>query len=329
VDRDADFGSYGGARVLVFGATGFIGPWLVRMAAQHGAHVVVAGRNAAAAAALREWSGGTLDSLECDVTDDDRVQRTVAAARPHITFNLAGYGVNPDERDDAEAHRVNGRFVGVLCAAVSRWHDTAWSGAALVNAGTQLEYGPITGELREELAPQPTTSYGRSKLQGTLALQECAAASGLVAIAARLFNVYGPGERAGRLLSAMMHAAGAGLDLPLTSGEQLVDFMYVEEVAEGLLRLGLAHGAEPGEIVNLAMGRLISVRAFAELAARQLGMPSERLLFGVLPPRAETLKYDAVSTERLRQLTGWTPVVDADDGIRRTIERQGRGYARN
>jgi nucleoside-diphosphate-sugar epimerase len=329
VRRERGFESYAGVRALVFGGTGFIGAWLVRAVLGHGAQLTVAGRNASAASALREWCGGAFEFLECDVCDDQRVLRTVDAVRPHVTFNLAGYGVNRTERDEGQAYRVNGRFVGVLCGAVSRSRDPAWPGAALVHAGTQLEYGPVGRALREDRVPQPTTTYGRSKLEGTRALQACALSSGLPAFTARLFNVYGPGERPGRLLPSLMRAASEGVALPLTEGEQQADFVYVEDVAEGLLRLGLAHAGEPGEIVNLATGQPTSVREFVERAAHLLGLPADRLLFGALPPRAETLQYDAVSTERLRQRTGWMPAADIDEGIRRTIERRGWVYARS
>ena len=328
---DSGLAAYAGARALVFGGTGFVGPWLVRAALDHGAQITVAGRSASAAAALRDWCGGaTVEFLECDVCDDEVVQRTVQAVRPHVTFNLAGYGVNREERDEAQAYRVNARFPGVLCGAVSGSRDASWAGAALVHAGTQLEYGPLEGDVSED-RPQrePNTMYGRSKLEGTRALQHCARSTGMCAFSARLFNIFGPGEPSGRLLPSLMRAAAQGIDLPLTEGGQSVDFAYVEDVAEGLLRLGLAGSGEPGEVVNLATGRLTQVRSFAEAAARQLGMPRERLLFGALPPRAETSQYTAVSTSRLRQLTGWVPSVHVDEGIRRTIERRGQAYARS
>jgi nucleoside-diphosphate-sugar epimerase len=318
---------YAGVRVLVFGATGFIGAWLARRLLQIGSQLTVAARSANAAARLHSWSGGEVPFMTCDVCNDECVRETVSRVRPHITFNLAGYGVDRTERDEAQAQRVNARFVGVLCEAVAESRDPGWTGAALVHAGTQLEYGPVRGELSEGLVPGPSTLYGKSKLEGTERLQLCAEAHGLPAFTARLFNVYGPGERSGRLLPLLMEAAAKGQALPLTEGEQKADFVYVEDVAEGLLRIGLARGS-PGEVVNLATGKLTSVRAFAERAARLLGLPQDLLRFGALPQRAETLRYNAVSTARLRRLTGWTPPAEIDDGIRRTIERHGWAYAR-
>lgn len=320
--------AYRDARVLIFGATGFIGAWLARRVLEYGGTLTVAARSTAAAASLRNWLGAAFDFVECDVRNDERVVETVARVAPHVTFNLAGYGVDRRERDEAEAHRINGRFPGVLAEAVAAAWNSAWHGAALVHAGTQLEYGPLSGKLREDRPPAPDTLYGRSKLEGTQALARAAQQHGLPSFTARLFNVYGPGERPHRLLPSLRRAAERGEPIPLTSGEQRVDFVHVEDVAEGLMRIALASD-RPGDIVNLASGRLTSVRRFAELAARLMGMPLDRLQFGALPARAETLRYDAVSIRRLRQLTGWSPPADVEAGIRRTLEHHGWAYARN
>jgi nucleoside-diphosphate-sugar epimerase len=135
---------------------------------------------------------------------------------------------------------------------------------------------------------------------------------------ARLFTVYGPGEHAGRLLPSILAAHRSGESLPLTEGLQQRDFTYVEDVAEGLLRLGLA-SVESGEAINLATGHLTTVRQFVESAAGVLGMPADRLLFGSVPVRAEEMAHDPVSIRRLEQRTGWRPPTGIRDGIGRAV----------
>jgi UDP-glucuronate decarboxylase len=107
-------------------------------------------------------------------------------------------------------------------------------------------------------------------------------------------------------------------NLEMTRGEQRRDFTYVGDVADGLLRLGLA-AANPGEVVNLATGRLTPVRAFAETAATVLGLEKTRLQFGKLPTRGEEMKHSDVTIKRLRQLTGWAPRMGISEGIERTL----------
>ena len=122
--------------------------------------------------------------------------------------------------------------------------------------------------------------------------------AGLQALVARLFTVYGPGEHEGRLLPTLLNAARTGQPAELTNGLQQRDFIYVEDVAEGLLRLGLSCGT-PGEVVNLATGHLTTVRECAETAARVLSLSAERLRFGTLPTRAEEMQHDPVTLDRL------------------------------
>jgi nucleoside-diphosphate-sugar epimerase len=138
-------------------------------------------------------------------------------------------------------------------------------------------------------------------------------------VTARLFSVYGPGDASGRLLPAIVEAAHAGTSVRLTPGDQRRDFTYVEDVAEGLLRLGAARplGGDP---VNLSTGSLVSVRVFAEIAAAVLGMSATALDFGVLPVRPDEVAYRSVDVSRLRALTGWTPATSVREGIRRTVE---------
>jgi UDP-glucose 4-epimerase len=116
-----------------------------------------------------------------------------------------------------------------------------------------------------------------------------------------------------------MRVAKSGESLPLTAGGQKRDFTYVDDVAEGLLRLGLTeHGR--GEVVNLATGRLTTVREFAETAARILNLPLERMEFGSIPTRSEEMEHEEVSLARLRRMTGWSPTTNVAEGIRRTLD---------
>jgi nucleoside-diphosphate-sugar epimerase len=107
----------------------------------------------------------------------------------------------------------------------------------------------------------------------------------------------------------------------LTSGEQLRDFAYVEDVAEGLLRLGLAQ-ANPGQIVDLATGQLTSVRRFIEVAAPVLGIPNHCLQFGTIAMPEREKDWDReqvpVAVRQLRRLTGWLPTTGIEQGIRKT-----------
>jgi UDP-glucose 4-epimerase len=102
------------------------------------------------------------------------------------------------------------------------------------------------------------------------------------------------------------------------------DFTYVEDAAEGLLRLGVSQ-AEPGIVVNLATGKLTCVREFIEIAARVMGIPQENLRFGEVPTRVEEMSHEPVTVERLKRTTGFVPPTGIEEGIRRTLENTRKG----
>ncbi len=133
--------------------------------------------------------------------------------------------------------------------------------------------------------------------------------------------VYGVGERPGRLLPTLIAAASDGAPVRLTSGEQRRDFTYVDDAAEGLLRIGMCD-AEPGEVINVATGELTTIRDFVLRAARVLGLRNDQLAFGALPTRLEEMRHDPVNIARLRKLTGWSPATSIEDGVRRTVKHE-------
>jgi nucleoside-diphosphate-sugar epimerase len=261
--------------------------------------------------------------IGADLSSQEAVRDAIAASRPAIVFNLAGYGVDRSERDEKLAGTINSDLPRWIVEALAAPDEHSWDGQRLVHAGSALEYGEISGDLAESSEPNPTTLYGRTKLAGTLAVRRTCEELGVRGITARLFTVYGAGEHPGRLLPTLLEATTHNEPISLSSGAQRRDFTYVEDVAEGLLRLGAVKSARPGEIVNLATGLLTEVKEFATESARVLGIAPQRLHFGALPARAEEMQHDPVSVARLRQLLGWVPATGIADGVRRTHASRG------
>ena len=328
-------GAYRDVRAVVLGASGFIGRWVAHALGARGARLSLVVRDATAAASVFSRYGTIApgnrgDVYECDLRESGSLQALFEAIRPAVTFNLAGYGVDRAERDAETTYLLNAGLLDQLGEAIAGRQDGAWPGQHLVHVGSALEYGSSGGNLDETSQPHATTLYGKSKLAGTLAVARGCSARGIRGLTARLFTVYGPGEHAGRLLPSLVEAARSGEALRLTAGEQKRDFTYIGDVAEGLLRLGLAQVA-PGAIINLATGRLTRVRDFVETAAGILRIPGDRLQFGALPTRAEEMEHAQVTIERLRRSVAWVPPTDIADGIRRTLRfnrEHGKGEIR-
>ncbi len=256
--------------------------------------------------------------LAADLSETGAFARLYRDARPAATFQLAGYGVDPEERDPTLAERLNHKLIEEIADVIAAEPDSDWPGLHLIHAGTAAEYGAVAGPVTEETPEYPVNLYGRTKLAGKQALCKAVEHRGLRATTARLFTVYGPGEHPHRLLPSLLAAARSGGTLDLTAGEQQRDFTYVAEAAEGLVRLGAAVRVPP--VINIATGTLSSVRRFAETAAEVLGLRPGQLHFGALATRPDEAPHGPVSIARLEALVNWRPTTMVRQGIAQTAK---------
>lgn len=319
------FEAYRGVDALVLGGGGFIGTWVAATLARAGARVTVSARDREAATAALALHGVRCEVRAFDLAHLGEAARLLAALRPAIVFNLVGYGVDPRERDEALAARLNTELVAELAEHVQV--QAGWRGQALVHAGSALEFGVQDGDFAEAWNCQPTTTYGRTKLAGSEALRHTSLRRGIKAVSARLFTVYGPGEHPERLLPTLLRSRSSGEPIPLTAGLQKRDFTYVGDVAHGLLRLGALHEALPTRALNLATGRLSTVREFVETAADALGIAPARLQFGALPTRVEEMSHAPVSIRALEAAVGWNPAITIRQGLLETLAFERRDGA--
>jgi nucleoside-diphosphate-sugar epimerase len=272
-------------RLFVTGATGFVGSHFVDHALAAGHEVVALRRTAESQArielrrepvwltkALDAVRGKDLESIDCIV-------------------HLAAVGVSPRVASREELQKWNvdvpvNLFRTAVAAGAKRW----------VVSGTFAEYG--TAGLRYDLIPphaplEPTFDYAASKAAGFRAFSQIAMETAAQLTYLRLFSVYGEGQHAANLWPSIQRAALSGEDLPLTPGEQVRDFVAVEDVAAALLAAALDDSVEPGvpRVANVGSGRPQAVREFAEHWWRQFDARGQ-LLVGALPYRAdEVMRY--------------------------------------
>jgi nucleoside-diphosphate-sugar epimerase len=147
---------------------------------------------------------------------------------------------------------------------------------------------------------------------------------GTPVVLARLFMVYGPAQQdLNKLVPYVSLALLEGREPKLSSGLRPVDWVYVDDVVEGLVRAGATPGLE-GRRVDLGSGRLETIRAVVErlyeIAGAQTAPP-----FGTLPDRPME-QVRAADTARTTELLSWCPQTPLEDGLRATFDwyRQNR-----
>ena len=294
--------------VLVTGGNGFIGRHLVRRLLRDGCEV-----------SLLQRSPDQIDPraqiLRVSRLGLDDMAAALASRRFDAVFHLAGYGIRPDERNPDIMFHVNVDVTRALVDIAS-----SWPACAVVIAGSGSEYRleGVDRPITEEHALECYKLYGASKAAGTLCATALAAARHIPFAACRIFGVYGPGEAPHRLLPCLMKGMHSNERIPLSSGRQQRDFLFVDDVIDALVRVAGALEREPRQfILNVGTGRPISVRDFARTAAATLDLAESRLGFGDIPLRPDDVMMFSGCPDKLHALTGWTATVGPSEGIQR------------
>lgn len=302
---------YRGKWIVLTGAGGFIGSHLARRLVQQGAEVISLQRPSADDWRIRDVAGaltvvaGTLSRL--DLTE---IQKKIKSAQ--VVFHLAAAGVNQSRQDIPAILESNiGGTLQMLLLA------RAWQVERFVYCGSCFEYKG--GEnIAETQTPEPVSEYGVSKAAGWMLAHMFQRKYKLPVVSVRPFTAYGPHEGLHRLVPQVVTAALENKKLPLTKGEQTRDFIFVEDVVDGMLAAGSVSGVE-GETFNLATGKATSIREMVNLIAGLAGPTSFQPQWGALEYRADELWSLSGDSQKAKARLHWSAATSLKDGLTETI----------
>ncbi|MEA2500723.1 MAG: hypothetical protein QOD01_834 [Actinomycetota bacterium] len=296
-------------RVLLTGATGFIGSQVARVLVGAGCDVHALVRPGASRARTTGLES-ELTFIEGDLASiaDADVLRRIA---PEVCIHLAWYA-EPGSylhavHENLASLRTSLDLVEALAAAGCR---------RLVGAGTCAEYGFPAGRtpLDEDTPLRPATPYARAKAALFLAAQDVAAQAGMEFTWARLFFLYGPWEHPARVVPSAVLACLRGEAFPATAGEQVRDYLHVADAASALWAVAASGPVGP---VNVCSGEGVTLRSV--LAAVEAASGSRGTIrYGELPYGAGEWMWMRGTNARLLD-TGWRPRFSLETGIAETV----------
>jgi UDP-glucose 4-epimerase len=305
-------------RCLVTGATGFLGSYLVRLLLENDCQVAVLMRSASNPWRIREMLP-RLTVIPGDLTTIQQSEDDLRAFSPDVVFHLAWNGVGNRFRN--EPAQIDWNLFGSL-----KLLETAREAGCRcwVGLGSQAEYGDHNGVFSESLPDAPNTMYGAVKHCVRLLSERLCHSFDMRFIWMRLFAVYGPGDDPSHLIPYATRSLLQGQRPALTSGEQLWDYLYVEDAASAIW--GAANERAAQGVLNLGSGMGRSVRSVVE-EIRDLIDPTLDLGFGEVAYGPRQIMHLQADISRLVSTTGWVPRTDLSDGLRRTVAWQRSGQA--
>lgn len=291
-------------RVLLTGAGGFVGSHCLAPLLASGFEVHAISR--------QERDGPDVTWHRADLLDPTLVNELLAQVRPTHLLHLA-WEVTPGEYEHCSSNvQWLNASLGLLAAF------GACGGQRVVMVGTGAEYGAPPGRcIEDQTAIAPTSAYGACKAALGVMLPPFGRQHGIESTAwARLFWTYGPRERPQRLVPASIRALLLDQPFACTHGEQMRDFLYVEDAAEALVTL---LNGELAGAVNIASGLPVTLQALLVSIGAALGR--EHLIqFGARPARPNEPPIVVADVTRLTQEVGWRPNTSLESGLQRTIE---------
>jgi nucleoside-diphosphate-sugar epimerase len=305
-------------RVVVTGGTGFIGSRVVRLLADRpGVETLVLVRAGSNPWRLRA-AGVPADSASvtveaADFGDGPALAGLVRRWRPDVMIHLAAVVEHCHGCGGGPALRA------VNLYATLRLHTAflAGGGRRFIFAGSCFEYGrQEPGPIPETARCRPMYDYAVSKAWATDALLTRGTAADAETVVLRVFSPYGPLEQRGRIVPTLLTAGLTGGRLELTPGEQVRDYLYVEDAARAFVTAALASRlARRQAVYNVSTGVGHSLRQLAAAVEQTLGRPL-RLGWGRLRYRPNEMMSLVGDNRRIAAELGWHPTVELAAGLR-------------
>jgi UDP-glucose 4-epimerase len=308
-----------GKSILVTGGAGFIGSHLAERIAAYGPSQLTV---------IDDLSLGSRSNLAVLLTTDYFVFRQIdmanrealfealEAAVPDIVFNLAVVPLPASLVNPAACYRVNTETALHLCEAYR-----AGLLKKIVHFSSSEAYGScLEAPMNEGHPLNATTPYAASKAAADLLIRSYGETFGLPWLIVRPFNNYGPRQNMADYAGIVPTAALRILrGLPVVvfgDGLQTRDYIYVDDTVEATILLSDIPAAW-GSVVNVGSGREISMLDLVQAIAGALGLPA---LVEHRPDRVADVRRHVADTALLRDVSGFTPNVTIEEGMRRTVD---------
>lgn len=286
-----------GKKILVTGASGFIGSHLCDALVSLGAKVYGLDRISPEKKYISQHQ-----ISQVDLTDTQLVKTTISEIAPDIIYHLAAM-VTARQEADLILPMLENNLIGtvnlLLAAKDAICHRVI-----------------IIGSAEEANNSFPTSPYAASKSAAKMYANMFSEIYGLPTINIRLFMTYGPRQKEDKLIPYTIHSLLKNKTPHLNSPERIVDFIYISDIIRGLLMAGFRSNLE-GKELELGTGTGIQITDVIELIAKIMKQSIDSI--GKTQLNRLNEKHLVNRSTNTRDLLGWEPRWTLEDGLTETI----------
>lgn len=297
------------SRILITGASGFVGANLARRMLKDGHKVSLILREESQTWRLDDISS-ELEIIRLNLLDYEQVLKVATAKKFERIFHLAVCGAYSWQTDWTEIVNTNVTSTINLVEACAKVGFDCF-----VNTGSSSEYGFYDHAPKECEPVEPNSYYAITKAAATMTCRFVASRDKLRIPTLRLYSVFGPFEDPRRLIPTLIRRGQKGDLPPLVDPSIARDYIYVDDVVEAYLKAAEIETPEPGAVFNVGTGKQTSMREIVEIAREILSIETEPS-WGSMENRVWDSSIWVANNEKIVKELGWEPAFSLKEGFR-------------
>jgi nucleoside-diphosphate-sugar epimerase len=299
--------------VVVTGAGGFVGPFIVHALLRQGA--TIRALTGAPGQVTRQLPTEVV-TASCDITDLTAIRRLVEGS--HVVVHLAGPASVKEsfvQADEYARVHISGTSTVLQACASGGVRQFVYMSSAEVYGRTKTDL------VREDHPLEPRSPYGVAKVHAEMLVKAFAARPGTHAVILRPFSIYGPGVSSRSVLGTILRQARRSDCIKLYDLRPIRDYCYVEDVADAVA-ISCTADVNRSCVLNVGTGLGTSVHELAKVAMMLMGSNIPIREVTLKERSAESELYCLVADTTLaRQTLGWSARTPLSMGIQRTIQQ--------
>lgn len=289
---------------MITGSSGFLGSWICRVLTAD-FEVIGLVRKTSKFNRISDLKNVEIIRAESDLWAD-----CISESRPDVLILNHWSGVNNQNRNEPLQYKN--------VKAIQQMAETAINSGVktIIGVGSQAELGPLESTISELEVDNPTTAYGRAKVETRKAVEKLIKGTDVRFIWMRVFSTYGPLDEGTWLIPSIVDSLVNNREIALTKGEQEWSYLHAYDLASAFRKVIFEPSLKG--IVNVGNPQTISVHKVASIIGEILEK-KELLLFGALDYRSDQVMRLEPLCEKLTN-AGWFPQISFDEGIRQTVD---------